>query len=394
MPPVPLFDAGAEQFRHEVCAFLAAEMATERTAGHEDPTDRTGLDHGFERALQRAAGRRGYLAVSVDRAHGGGGRPRSYAAAFQYEAAYHDAPLVDTAVVLAGSPIMTLGTAEQRVRLVPPMLAGELAMCIAYTEPAAGNDLSAVSTTAETGADGFVLDGLKTLVTGADKADYCLTVAVTDPAAGLRQRLSMFVVDMRSPGVTVVGRPTMSRYSLWDVRFDRVALGSDALLGQPGGGWHQLAAAVEEERNGMFILGWCQRLLDELVAYCAEGGLLDDPSVADTVAGLWCDLQVGRRFALRLVEEEERGSRTRSAGSLAKVHLTELAQRIAAAGTELAGPAGAVEGSLFVASVPYAAAGGRFCFEYLFRVDGPVSVGANELHRATIAQLGLGLPRP
>ena len=393
MPPVPLFDAGAEQFRLEVCAFLTAEMAPERTAGHADPTDRTGLDHEFERALQRAAGRRGYLGISVDEAHGGGGRPRSYAAAFQYEAAYHDAPLVDTAVVLAGSPVMRLGTAEQRARLVPPMLAGELAMCIAYTEPDAGNDLSRLSATAETIAAGFVLDGVKTLVTGADKADYCLTVAVTEPAAGLRERLSMFVVDMRSPGVTVVGRPTMSRYSLWDVRFDRVPLGTDALLGRQGAGWHQLARAVEEERNGMFILGWCQRLLDELVAYCDGEELLDDPSIADTVAGLWIDLQAGRRFALRLVEEEEQGAPTRTAGSLAKVHLTELAQRIAAAGTELAGPAGAIEGSLFGPAVPYAGAGGRFCFEYLFRVDGPISVGANELHRSGIAQLGLGLPR-
>jgi 3-oxocholest-4-en-26-oyl-CoA dehydrogenase alpha subunit len=393
MPPVPLFDAGAEQFRQEVCAFLTAEMAPERTASHADPSDRTGLDHGFERALQRAAGQRGYLGISVDEVHGGGGRPRAYAAAFQYEAAYHDAPLVDTALVLAGSPVMGFGSAAQRARLVPPMLAGELSMCIAYTEPEAGNDLTGLSTTAEATADGFVLDGVKTLITGADKADCCLTVAVTDPAAGLRERLSMFVVDMRSPGVTVVGRPTMSRYSLWDVRFDRVAVGADAVLGHTGAGWHQLARAVEEERNGMFILGWCQRLLDELVAYCAGEGLLDDPGVAEEVAGLWLDLQVGRRFALRLVDEEERGSRTRAAGSLAKVHLTELAQRIAAAGTELAGAAGAVEGSLFGPTVPYAAAGGRLCFEYLFRVDGPISVGANELHRAAIARLGLGLPR-
>jgi alkylation response protein AidB-like acyl-CoA dehydrogenase len=393
MPPAPLFDAGAEQFRHEVCAFLTTEMAPERTAGHADPSDRTGLDHEFERALQRAAGRRGYLGISVEEVHGGGGRPRSYAAAFQYEAAYHDAPLVDTALVLAGSPIMTFGSAAQLARLVPPMLTGELSMCIAYTEPEAGNDLAGLAATAEATADGFVLDGVKTLITGADKADHCLTVAVTDPAAGLRERLSMLVVDMRSPGVTVVARPTMSRYSLWDVRFDQVALGTDALLGQPGAGWHQLARAVEEERNGMFILGWCQRLFDELVAYCTGEGLLDDPGVVDAVAGLWLDLQVGRRFALRLVDEEERGTRTRTAGSLAKVHLTELAQRIAAVGTELAGASGALEGSLFGETVPYAAAGGRFCFEYLFRVDGPISVGANELHRAAIAQLGLGLPR-
>lgn len=393
MPCAPLFDADAEQFREEVCRFLTGEMASERTAGHDDPTDRTGLDHGFERALHRAAGRHGYLGVSIDTVHGGLGRPRSYAAAFQYEAAYHDAPVVDTAVVLAGSPIIAYGTDEQRARLLPLMLGGEVEMCIAYSEPGAGNDLSGLSTTAAADGDGFVLDGVKTLITGAGKADYCLTVAVTDPGADLRGRLSMFVVDMRTPGVSVVGRPTMSRYWLWDVRFDATRVGADALLGRVGEGWRQLARAVEEERNGMFILGWCQRLLDELVACCEADGRFDDPSVADAVAGLWVDLQAGRRFAIALVEEEERGERTRTAGSLAKVWLTELAQRIAATATELAGPAGAIEGSLFGPTVPYAPARGRFCFEYLFRVDGPISVGANELHRAGIAQLGVGLPR-
>jgi alkylation response protein AidB-like acyl-CoA dehydrogenase len=393
MSPRPLFDADVEDFRHEVCRFLTIELDPMRTAAHEDVEDRTGLDHAFERALHRAAGSRGYLGISVDRAFGGGGRPPSWAAAFQYEAAYHDAPLIDTALVLAGAPVIAFGTDALRARLLPLMLAGELEMCIAYTEPGAGNDLSAASASAASLGGGFVLKGTKTLITGADKADYCLTVAVTDPSAELRRRLSMFIVDMRAPGVSVVGRPTMSRYRLWDVSFDGVMLGPDALLGRVGDGWHQLGRAVEEERNGMFGVGWCQRLFDELVAFCTAGGLLDDPSVADTVAALWIDLQAGRRFALRLVDEEGRGARSRTAGSLAKVHLTELAQRIAATATELAGPSGAIEGSLFGDTVPYAAAAGRFCFEYLFRVDGPISVGANELHRNAIAHVGLGLPR-
>jgi alkylation response protein AidB-like acyl-CoA dehydrogenase len=241
------------------------------------------------------------------------------------------------------------------------MLAGDIEMCIAYSEPGAGNDLAAAGTTAAPDGQGWLLEGTKTLITGADKADFCLTVAVTDPGAPVSRRFSMFVVDMRAPGVSITARPTMAGYALWDVGFRRVRLESGALIGQEGGGWRQLARAVEEERNGMFSLGWCQRLFDELVDFCAN---TDDPLIADTLAG-----------------------------SLAKVHLTELAQRLAQAATEIAGLAGGIEGSLFGEPVPYAAAGGRFAFEYLFRVDGPISVGANELHRTGIAQAGLGLPR-
>ena len=393
MSPTPLFDGPAEQFRVEVCRFLSEELDPDRTAGHEDTSDRTGLDPAFGRAVQRAAGRRGYLGVSVDTAFGGGGRPASYAAAFHYEAAYHDAPLVDTAVVLAGAPLIAFGSDAQRAGLLPLMLAGEVEMCIAYSEPSAGNDLAAGTAAAVAHGEGFVLDGTKALVTGADKADYCLTVAVTDPAADLRRRMTMFIVDMHAPGVSVVARPTMAGYALWDVRFDGVVLGPEAVLGRVGDGWRQLARAVEEERNGMFSLGWCQRMIDDLVTFCSARGLLDDPVAADAVAALWVDLQAGRRLALRLVAEDERGVRSRTAGSLAKVQLTELAQRIAATATELAGPPGALEGSRFGVAAPYAAAAGRFCHEFLFRVDGPLSVGANELHRDGIAGRGLGLPR-
>ncbi len=393
MSPTPLFDGPAEHFRLEVCRFLSDALDPARIVGREDTTDRTGLDHAFGRAVQRAAGRRGYLGVSVPTAVGGGGHPASYAAAFHYEAAYHDAPLVDTAVVLAGAPLIAFGTDAQRAALLPLMLAGEVEMCIAYTEAGAGNDLSAATVAAVASGDGFVLHGVKALVTGADKADFCLTVAVTDPAAELRNRMSMFIVDMHAPEVSVVARPTMCGYALWDVRFDGVKLGPDALLGRLGDGWRQLARAVEEERNGMFSLGWCQRMFDDLVTFATARGLLDDPVAADAIAGLWVDLQAGRRLALRLVDEDERGVRSRTAGSLAKVQLTELAQRLASTATELAGPAGALEGTRFASAAVYAAAGGRFCHEFLFRVDGPLSVGANELHRDGIAARGLGLPR-
>ncbi|HVM67293.1 MAG TPA: acyl-CoA dehydrogenase family protein, partial [Acidimicrobiales bacterium] len=204
MAGLALLEGGAEEFRLDVCRFLSEQMAPARTAGHADPADRTGLDEPFERALQREAGRRGYLGVSVDAAHGGGGMPPAYAAAFQYEAAYHHAPLIDTAIVLAGAPLMAFGSPRQQARLLPPMLAGEVTFCIAYTEPDAGNDLSTVSTTATRVGDHFLLGGKKALITGAGRADHCMTIAVTDPEADLRHRLTMVLVDMHDVGVTVV----------------------------------------------------------------------------------------------------------------------------------------------------------------------------------------------
>ena len=386
----------AEAFRTEVCGWLTEQLAPERTAGHDNPRDRTGLAESFERALAAKAGRRGWLGISVPAEFGGGGRPADFAAAFGYEAAYHDAPLIDTAIVLAGGPVVAFGNDDQRARLLPRMVSGEIEMCIAYTEPDAGNDLGALTTTATALPDGgYRLSGRKTLLTGADKADVCLTIARTDPSVPARRGSSMFLVDMHRPGVHVIGQRTMVGYDLFEIVFDDVTLPADALLGEAGGGWRQLTYAVEQERNGIFNLGWCQRLFDEIHAFAREGAdgsrLIDDPVVADRLAQLWVELQVGRRSAMKLVAEELGGTRSSATASIGKVVLTELAQRLAQFGTELAGPEAEISGTLFGPVAEGAPARGRFGYEYLFRFDGSIGVGANELHRTGIAGLALGI---
>jgi alkylation response protein AidB-like acyl-CoA dehydrogenase len=392
----PGLGSDAEAFRGEVCAWMTERLTPQRTAAHANPRDRTGLTESFERELAREAGRRGWIGISVPAEHGGGGKPADFAAAFGYEAAYHDAPLIDTAIVLAGAPIIAFGSPQQHAELLPRMVSGEIEMCIAYTEPQAGNDLGALSSTAAPQpGGGYLLCGHKTLLTGADKADFCLTIARTDPAAPARKGSSMFLVDMRAPGVTVIPQRTMVGYDLFEVVFEDVALAADALLGELGGGWKQLAYAVEQERNGSFNIGWCQRLFDEVHVFAREGAagsrLIDDPVVADRLAQLWVELNTGRRSAMQLVTEELGAARSAVTASACKVVLTELAQRLAQFGTELAGPAGAIAGTLFGPRMDDAAAHGRFGYEYLFRFDGTIGVGANEVHRVGIAAAALGI---
>jgi alkylation response protein AidB-like acyl-CoA dehydrogenase len=388
--------AGAEAFRGEVCAWLTEQLTSERTAAQANSRDRTGLSQAFERDLMREAGRRGWLGISVPAEHGGGGRPADFAAAFGYEAAYHDAPLIDSAITLAGAPVLAFGNAHHHEALLPLMLAGQIEMCIGYTEPHAGNDLGALSSTAIPQSDGgYLLSGRKTLLTGADKADVCLTIARTDPSVPARRGSSMFLVDMRAPGVTVIPQRTMVGYDLFEIVFDHVALPATALLGTAGDGWHQLTYAVDQERNASFNLGWCQRLFDEIHEYAraeVDGArLIDDPVVADEMAVLWVELQAGRRTAMRLVAEELSGRRSSVTASSGKVVLTELAQRLAQFGSELAGPAASISGALYGPVAEGAPARGRFGYEYLFRFDGTIGVGANEVHRAGIAATALGI---
>jgi alkylation response protein AidB-like acyl-CoA dehydrogenase len=396
------FPEEVSAFRDEVRDFLASALASGAVEGQDDPADLTGLGEAFERRLHREAGARGWL-----------GLPPERQAVFNYEAARADAPLVDTAMTLAGPVVATYGSGWQR-DLLAQMAAGEVTMCIAYTEEAAGSDLSAVETVAtpaEGDEGGWVLRGTKVLVTGAHKADWCCTVARTRLDGPAKRGMSMFLVDMRAPGVEVVRRPTMNGWTLDHVRFHDVALGPSALLGELDGGWRQLVSAVAAERSGMFWLGFARHVFDLLVEHVRHAKrdgapLVEDPIARDTVARLAVDLAAAERLSRRTLwtvlganpagMQPDAPQEAVALGAMAKVVVTELLQDIAQAATELAGHAGLAWAPPFAppdSVSPGAAAGGRFAWEYLERVHGTISVGANELQRDVIAQAGLGLPR-
>lgn len=400
------FDPEVEAFRAEVHGYLEAAMAPERVAGHADPQDLTGLDEAFERALQRDAAARGYLALTLPVEYGGGGLPLAYRAAFGLEAAAHDAPLIDTALTLGGAPILAFGSEAQRRTLLPAMARGEITLCIAYTEPGAGSDLSAIATTARRARPGdpdsdWVISGTKHLVTGAHKADWCLLVARTapDPAVPARAAMSMFVVDLRStPGVTVSRQRTANDWTLGTIEFAGALVPADALLGEEGRGFAQMLAALADERSGFFWVGWAERRLADLLRHRHTDHARDprtervDRVQRDRLARLWIDVALARRLALRVVDEQARGVDATVSAAMSKVFVTELLQRLASAGIAALGPAGLLTGPRFAPAPADAPLHGRFAYECVERLHPTISVGSNQIQRDVLAHRGLGLP--
>jgi alkylation response protein AidB-like acyl-CoA dehydrogenase len=375
-------------FRETVQTFLRREMAMGHTAGHRDPTDLTGWDADFERTVLRRAGDAGLLGVSLPTEYGGGGRPRSWQAVVSFEAAYHDAPLIDTAAALVAPTVLAFGTEAQCDGLLPAATAGTVNVCIAYSEAGAGSDLSNIATSARADGPGlhagWVLDGEKVLVTGAHKADRCMTIARTDPDSTGRRGLSMFLVDVATPGITVERVPTANRWTLATVRFDGARVGPDALVGTMGDGWRQLTAALLGERSGMAWLGWATRALGALLTPCAAA---TDRRVRDALADLVARLFAAMRLAERVLARQDAGESTLVEAALSKVAATELLQRVARVGAAMAGPAVTVEPGRFGDPLPR-----WFGYEVVERLHPTLSVGANEIQRTTIGQAGLGLP--
>jgi alkylation response protein AidB-like acyl-CoA dehydrogenase len=385
------FDPDVEAFREEVREFFADAMDPERVNGHADPLDLTGLDASFERAVQEDAGARGYLGVHLPKSLGGGGRSTTYRAVLGLEAAAFDAPVIDTAITLAGAPILAFGSDEQRDRLLPAMLRGEVLVCIAYTEAGAGSDLSNITTTARPADSGWVIDGTKVLVTGAHKSEWCVLVARTDPDAAPRHAMTMFLVDLSTPGITVRRVPTANGWTLCDVELDSVRVPESAVLGEVGRGFAQMAAALADERSGFFWVGWAERRLDDLLRAATATDDLD-ATHRDTLARLWIEVAVARQLAMRVVVVQEAGLDSSVAAAASKVFVTELLQRLASAGIALLGPAGLLTGSLFGAADPHAPFHGRFAYECVERLHPTISVGSNQIQRDVLAHRGLGLP--
>ena len=379
------FPPGCEALRDEVRAFLAQEMP-EDLAPVSDPRDLTGLDEAFERQLQAKAGARGWFSL-----------PPMEQAVFNFEAARADAPLIDTAMTLAGAAVVRFG-AEHHEALVARMRSGEVEMCAAYTEPGAGSDLGAMATTASPQGDGWVLDGTKTLITGVHKSDLCLTIARTDADATPRDAMTMFLVALDHPGVRWRRQETMNGWSLGEITFDGAVVGPDAVLGEVGAGWRQMAQALAAERSGIFWLGFARHVLDLLLDHVAAADLdarpmAEDPLVLDRVGALEADWAAADRLARRALWDTTGDQAEPALPSMSKVVATELLQRIAATATELVGVEGLAWAPLFRGDQLRVPAGGRFAWEYVERVHGTIGAGANEVHRDTIAALATGLPR-
>jgi len=373
-------------FRDRVRAFLRAEMDRMRRERRRDFRDLTGWDESAERELLERAGRAGLVGVSLPAEYGGGGRPRSWQAIVSFEAAAHDAPLIDTAAVLVAPSVIEFGSDEQRASFVPAAAAGTTTACIAYTEAGAGSDLARVATTAaDDGQGGFVLDGVKVLVTGAHKADWCCTIARTDPQSSGTRGLSMFLVAIDTPGVAVERVPTANGWTLGTVRFERASVPGTTLLGTRDDGWRQLGAALLGERSGTAWLGWATRNVQVLVESCRRTG---EALARDAVADLVIRLFVALRLSERVLALQDDGVPSPVEAAMTKVCVTELLQRIARVGDRLVGPGvGAERGWFGDRSLP-----AWFAYETIERLHPTLSVGANEVQRTTIGQLGLGLP--
>jgi alkylation response protein AidB-like acyl-CoA dehydrogenase len=377
--------AAEGDYRRRVADWLAANVPAElRGAGgpgreHEAFAGR--LD--WNRRLAAA----GWTCLGWPAAHGGHDATLSQQMIFYEEYARSRAP-ARVAVVgeeLLGPTLIAFGTPQQQRRFLPPIAAVEELWCQGYSEPGAGSDLAAVSTSAVPDGDEWVITGQKVWTSLAHVADWCFVLARTEPGSRRSAGLSYLLVPMRQPGVTVRPIRQLTGTSEFnEVLFDRARTALGNVVGAPGDGWRIAKATLEFER-GAGMLGQqvgFRRELEQLAELARQTEAGTDPLLRDRLARAWVGLEVIRAYALDTLGEP---SGTGAEASVLKVLWSRWHQALGELAMDVRG-AGSMVGDV----------GDLDAWQRLFLFGRAETIygGSDEIQRNIIATRALGLPRP
>ena len=350
----------------------------------------------FHKQMAKKLGARGWLSRPWPREYGGQEAPLIEQFIFSEVQGYHRGAGVDPLGVGVLAPSLLLsGNEEQKREHLPPMARGECFWCQCWSEPDAGSDLASLTTRAVRDGDDYVINGQKIWTTGAHRADWCNMLARTNPDEKRSRGLSFFLVDIKTPGITVRPIPTMEGSHMFnEVFFDNVRVPARNRVGEENQGWLASQMSANFERSMIAVFSVCQRELEELVEFCQEtkvGGeiLSKNMLIRQRLAQLAIEIDTGRAFAYTVVWNQIKGGLI-EAGPLAaaaKVLATELLQLLIYTVCDIMGLYGQVMES------KWAPLQGRFSRDYQLCMGLNMGGGTSEIMRNLICSLGLGLPR-
>ena len=266
-----MFDLDADHLDfQEVCrAFVARELkprVREAEASGEFPPE-----------LWPKMAAAGLLGVGHPEAYGGTGGGALAMTILSEELAHACGGLAVTPLVssyMAAPHLTHFGTVAQKERWLAPVLAGEAVAAIAVTEPGAGSDVAGIAATAKRVRGGFELRGTKMFITNAGLADVIVVAAKTDPEAG-HSGITTFLVEAGAEGLSLGAPLEKLGWHASDTRevfLDGVAVPAEAVLGEPGRGFHQIMRGFQVERLTLagMALGLAQAALEEATAHARE----------------------------------------------------------------------------------------------------------------------------
>ncbi|MEO5875618.1 MAG: acyl-CoA dehydrogenase family protein [Streptosporangiaceae bacterium] len=331
----------------------------------------------------------GYSGISWPAEYGGQGLSEAEERVFQQMARGYSLPVsvFGIGIGMCGPTLVSIGTQEQKQRYVRPLLRGEEIWCQMFSEPGAGSDVASLQTRAVLDGDLWVINGQKVWTTVAQHADRGLLIARTDPDVPKHQGITMFVVDMHHPGVTVRPLRDMTGDSHFnEIFFDDVTVPADQVVGEVNGGWSAAVTTLLHERVsiGMGAAGGDRPMsYANLSAQARSRGLTDDPAVRERLVDLYLKERAFELLTARMSQEVKAGINPGARGSVGKLLLADLLLFGADVATEVFGPE----------AVAFEPGDHRIAQSLSWAPGMALGGGTNEVMRNIIGDRVLGLPR-
>ena len=384
-----------EAFRQEIRDFLSENLGEDWRG--IDPDAYFHDENWFPiRELTAKMAERGWLTLAWPKEYGGQGRPHIEQMIYNEETAYFRAPTRDVSIGthMVGPTLMLYGTEEQKTHYLPEIASGEAVYCQGFSEPESGSDLASLQLRAVEDGDDYVLNGSKIWTSGAHRSTHCYLLTRTDPDAPKHRGISVFIVDMDTPGIEV--RPIINMFGIHyfnQVFFDNVRVPKRAMIGEKNRGWYIAATTLDFERSGVASFASNRRSIEELVELARETGtngkpLNEDPIVRQRLAELWTRNEAGKTIAYNVAWMQSQGLVPNREASISKMMGSEIAQQIHELGVQMLGMYGILDkGS------KWAYLDGRLAWHWMDSISLTIRGGTSEIQRNIIAGRGLGLPR-
>ena len=381
-------------FRAEVRAFHDANASRK---SEDEPAGRSRYNEGPEalargKAWQAKKAAAGFAGITWDPQWGGrGGTPIQQVIYSQEEADYNVSKgYFDIGLGMCIPTLMTYGKPDQLERHVRPALRGEEIWCQLFSEPSAGSDVAGLRTRAERDGDDWVINGQKIWTSGAHYCDFGILLTRTDPNTPKHAGLTMFFLDMKSPGVEVRRIKQISGTSNFnEVFFTNVRIPDAQRLGAVGAGWKVSITTLMNERLAVGEAPGPDSadILKLVRALDIDGEpALSNPAVRERLADWYVKTQGLKFTRFRSMTALSRGQTPGPEASIAKVISANKLQEIASFGIDLLGQSGAIMD-------PELAPMSAWFQEALLYAPGMrIAGGTDEILRNIIAERVLGLP--
>jgi alkylation response protein AidB-like acyl-CoA dehydrogenase len=381
-----------EQFVKDFQSYLRTHMTDELKADLDKEISYA--ESPLCRKFIRQMGQDGWLGVGWPKEFGGQGRSPIEQHLFYEIAHYEGAPLPVLPLNTVGPALMRFGSEEQKKQFLPPILKGELEISIGYTESDAGTDLASLKTSAVKDGDYYIINGAKVFTSLAHTSDYIWLAARTDPNAPKKHHaISVFLIPMNTPGITIKPLYTMpgerSNYTF----YDNVRVHKSCLVGEENRGWSYITTQLDFERIMLSPSSPMKRNIEDAIQWAKETKVDGKPVIEHTgvktiLAELIMEVEVLKMLNYQVAWLITNGVVPYAEASMVKVFGSQLYQKVNQTLLQIMGQYGQLK-----TQSKWAPLRGRV--EKAFRSDIVFIFGggALEVQKNIIAMAGLGMPR-